>query len=806
MTVMWNEKLTLNDLLHVRAEVTKVDAKVYHLESALLRKALTMTRLLEDPVVIPGRQLVVFNVIVKHIDGALALVRGPDTCLAVLSELPDYSSYLEPCAGLGAMSIGANGLGIRSLGAIDLSPLAVETYRLNHMTHIMCGNVMDGKDLGAFFKMAGSPRCGLMVGFPCPPFSSMGDQAGFRDARAEVFIQCLNMAYLFDSTFIVLECTPKTGSWPEVHDLLASLCTSMGYCYKDGVLNFHRSWACRRSRWWAVLLPERAQPFLRALRDLPAVPELQVVSSIIPEWPIWPLPHIKALDWMEFEAANYLTYVKEGNIVLNVAGTCPTLLHSMGHHFMACPCGCRHGPLAASRLSRDGLTTVALHSDSASAGLRHLHPLEAAHLLTVPCDFRLPPGDLRKTLPLFGQLAAPLQVQWVCHQALTALNQAGFPTPILAEAEETHHAFLHRLLWFRHGLWLVPSLALPRTLKIQTDENCFYVKLDSPLTVRQLLDAHRDLLEWGERIALYVDGQMQPDSFYLVHKLYYMDKHLARHALPLTAQPCVVKINAGQESTEHSVPRGTHLFMALAHCGLDYLDFDLHTVATSSIASRVWTSTILDLDTPRGAGDVTLRGLATIEVQHEVDALIGDRTEVLILPIDWLADILSKPRVVAGFHLHKHLEKCISDWTSAPRSIVLVACYEGHWFAMIYDLLQHKMYGYDSIPGRSVSLKDWIALIFTRVFNAQTLLYPDRTLLLQEDDDLCGTHTLINLGWHFDLWQVFSYEQALQWHHALTLEELHRGSGANDHATAHTWLVNFLPSRGVGYSTHSQSH
>ena len=107
------------------------------------------------------------------------------------------------------------------------------------------------------------------------------------------------------------------------------------------------------------------------------------------------------------------------------------------------------------------------------------------------------------------------------------------------------------------------------------------------------------------------------------------------------------------------------------------------------------------------------------------------------------------------------------------------------------------MMGYDSIPGHSISLKDWIALVFTRVFGSQTCHFPDRSLLIQEDDDFCGTHALVNLGWHFGLWHTFTYEQLAQWHSALTLEEKHRGEGANDYATAHAWLVNFLPSRGV---------
>lgn len=77
---------------------------------------------------------------------------------------------------------------------------------------------------------------GFMCGFPCPPFSVMGDQKAFRDSRSEVFVAALNAAFLFNSAYVILERTPTTGQYREVQDLLCSFAQAMNFESRQQIL------------------------------------------------------------------------------------------------------------------------------------------------------------------------------------------------------------------------------------------------------------------------------------------------------------------------------------------------------------------------------------------------------------------------------------------------------------------------------------------------------------------------------------------------------------------------------------------
>ena len=438
-------------IIHLRARlIDQPDACSYVvLESVAMRHCLR----LDDP---PAdlkmdAQVALFNIQVVAEDSMFRVVRLPSTRMVPLDSIPRFDAFIEPCCGMGAMSVCAEALGLTSLAAMDISPLAVQTYQMNHSTGALVGNLLDGHDLGRFCELAHGSRCGVLTGFPCPPFSSMGDQKGFEDARSEVFVQILGLIYLFGASFAVLECTSETGKWALVNTYIDEIATTMGFYVTKGVLHLGRSWPCTRTRWWCVLSPVPLQPSGQPLRDLPWIPELQAVIEVIPSWPTWDSRELRALDWMDWEHQSYAKYIDPDDVLLNVNGSCPTILHSAGHRFLPCPCGCRSGPLSQHRFSRDGITTVALRSSTIENGFRHLHPKEAGFLCSVPADFRYPEFDLRAGLPLVGQLAAPLQTQWVVLQLLEALDKGNyhFGDKTWASIEEQHHQFIHELLRVR---------------------------------------------------------------------------------------------------------------------------------------------------------------------------------------------------------------------------------------------------------------------------------------------------------------------------------------------------------------------
>ena len=306
MEAMWKEDYPPNTVLHTRAEVISLGATMMF-RSACKSIPLHLTGLDDDPVMAVGDQIVIFNFQAQpHADGFVPQ-RLPNTKLGKIDPQVNLQQFLEPCAGMGALSLGAEEMGFTPGAALDISPLAVKAYEMNHDAPCLHGNLLDGQDLWRLFEVIGGKRMGLATGFPCPPFSTMGDQQGFKDSRSSVFTQCLNLGYLFDSCFLVLECTPKTGTWAEVQDCLASFSSAMNMRYHTKVINLQNTWPCRRTRWWASIFPVELLHHFPPLCDLPCVPELQVLGSAVPEWPIWPESDQAALAWMQFEAESLLS-------------------------------------------------------------------------------------------------------------------------------------------------------------------------------------------------------------------------------------------------------------------------------------------------------------------------------------------------------------------------------------------------------------------------------------------------------------------------------------------------------------------
>ena len=395
---------------------------------------------------------------------------------------------------------------------IDISPLAVEVYGENHENPVLCGNIQDPKDILRLFEGISGKRCGLAAGFPCPPFSTRGDQRGFNDARAMVFVDCLNTAFLFKSLFVVLECTPATGKWIEVEELLASFSTAMGFARSHGILHLHHTWPCFRTRWWTVMAPGLCGPFLPPLRDLPVLP-LRCVNDVIPIWPVWPPVHERHLQWTSEELAEYEKYTDIADVLLHQNGVAPTLLHSCGHHFHPCPCGCRAHGLSALRLQRDGISVVAVRSTSDPSLVRHLHPTEAAYLCTVPLSFKFPTQNLRAGLPLIGQIAAPAQAHWVFLQLRVALHQAGLHCIGQELSIDEHHLhFVERLLTPRLHVWAQRDQDEHFQISLRQDEDVLAISVKSGSTVGHLLAAHRRLADWSTRCFLTLDGATLSDD------------------------------------------------------------------------------------------------------------------------------------------------------------------------------------------------------------------------------------------------------------------------------------------------------
>ncbi len=86
-------------------------------------------------------------------------------------------------SGLGGLDKGFMDTGYDIIWANDFDRFAVQTYRANFGDHIVPGDINE-------IPLEDIPDCDVLIGgFPCQPFSMMGQQRGFEDTRGTLFFR-----------------------------------------------------------------------------------------------------------------------------------------------------------------------------------------------------------------------------------------------------------------------------------------------------------------------------------------------------------------------------------------------------------------------------------------------------------------------------------------------------------------------------------------------------------------------------------------------------------------------------------------
>lgn len=86
-------------------------------------------------------------------------------------------------SGLGGLDKGFMDSGYDIIWANDFDRFAVQTYRANFGDHIVPGDINE-------IPLEDIPDCDVLIGgFPCQPFSMMGQQRGFEDTRGTLFFR-----------------------------------------------------------------------------------------------------------------------------------------------------------------------------------------------------------------------------------------------------------------------------------------------------------------------------------------------------------------------------------------------------------------------------------------------------------------------------------------------------------------------------------------------------------------------------------------------------------------------------------------
>ena len=218
---------------------------------------------------------------------------------------------------------------------------------------------------------------------------------------------------------------------------------------KTLTLALQDQWPCRRDRWWALLAPLEFD--LTNLKSWAKDDLHSTIGHIIPDWPLWDNQVEEELQLTETELYHYNNHLFGMETwLLEQSGICPTILHSYGSVFTKCPCGCRNAAFRPERLQRGGVRGCYVLSQTTGKP-RFLHTAEAALLCTVPPNFKFPGGP-RTGLCLIGQIAAPLQAQWMCLHLVQATQLFYGWEPVVEPQIHIQHT-KHHLQWQRHHLW-----------------------------------------------------------------------------------------------------------------------------------------------------------------------------------------------------------------------------------------------------------------------------------------------------------------------------------------------------------------
>ena len=448
----------------------------------------------------PGKLIALHNWILSGASLEQIFLTCDTDSLDVVLPDPSPSDFFycsEVCAGLGGTSFGAQLSGLKPVAAMDKSPLAVEFLKRNRFPAVIHGDLASKHQVG-LFHLAHDTRVGLLAGFPCQPFSSLGRHLAFLDDRAKTFFHILDLAFLIQCAFLLLECVVAAGRHKVVRESLASFCRIRGFKLVEQILHLHRALPNHR-RTHLGLQPSAAMyetrvltvaldggPFSFTLTQPSRVCDLLDAEAQLhgneDQLDVWEngvlLAPMMLISGSEVTIASRVGYgpvpacgISDGLVGLSGSvGLTDAVIHHAGLSLLSCA-----GLTEASFLSPftiDSLilqwpqtATQAVRDGTCSTWTFYGLMLVDSHwtcfqfefladsLCVTWCDGFLwtPPDDLRQLVTLFSTAWSISSVHWTCMRCFSQLSLVDCGTVALMH--------LGKLL----GLWCEFSLDLQRT-------------------------------------------------------------------------------------------------------------------------------------------------------------------------------------------------------------------------------------------------------------------------------------------------------------------------------------------------------
>ena len=421
-------------------------------------------------------------------------------------------SCLELCAGGGFSSEGIVAAGFSCIGGIEQNNQFANIFAQAHQAPFVCCDVGSPDALAAAFALS---ACGgvIMAGINCQPYSAAGDLRKEFDSRSQSLPKTLELAWLLQSSAVVLECTPAALRDSYVQSCIRDFAALTDMHITQNILRLSNCWASKRDRWWAILYKKLFGTI--SLEDLPVMPHYQKVNAIMPYIRHWPNTDLEQLVLSLYEHGKFIDYGGGLNHhFLQMDGVMTTALHAWGNQCYPCRCGCRQG-FSEQRLQSRGLHGQLIPSSDTltRAGesfpcCRHLHPIEVC-LLCGSNPSRNVGSDLRLALAAAGQMASPMQAVWVFSH-LRKLLQDFFGCGPVTSPDEALRWWQNQVLLVRDKMWpvcqqnsLVPTRTSPmfdheeqknKVSLFDVDGNDLgIIHVCHPATIRNLAEAEASL-------------------------------------------------------------------------------------------------------------------------------------------------------------------------------------------------------------------------------------------------------------------------------------------------------------------------
>ena len=384
------------------------------------------------------------------------------------------TQVVELCSGIGCIGHGMTQAGFHVVLRSDISqPMLELSTRLDGVPVSQC-DVGSDDILVTICSQVPHAKV-LTAGVACQPYSKLGDKRAEQDPRARTFTDVLKVGYLCRFGIMVLECVSEVLTCDWFQQTLKDFCIQSGYHVHQDILHLQHTWVARRSRWWAIL----THPAIGTVTwdAMPRASPQPLIAHLLPEFLQCEVPELEQLKLDLYELGRFADAGFENNEI-QLQGQMATSLHSCGNSLSSCPCGCRKYPLSEERLMKGGLHGLLVrlgdtvqHRGQTWPNFRHVHPAELSLMNGDFADYDWGP-DLRTALCGLGQMASPLQANWLGSHVMQVLAQKfSWETPPTPQKQLS--TLMAKLLASRDKIFGKQQTPCMQFFQAMVDQQCF---------------------------------------------------------------------------------------------------------------------------------------------------------------------------------------------------------------------------------------------------------------------------------------------------------------------------------------------